>query len=133
MLPRQNSLDRIPESEPVNLNVNSETKLEELDEKMEYISEVIAEEFHILNNIVSQINGILQVNFNNKFMNKDFDKHEHIELYFDTLLHEYKTVKELLQKGRAIRYNKEKKEKEKYNEIRCARNMSANYEIKLEL
>ena len=111
MFPRQNSLDRIPESEPVNLNVNSETKLEELDEKMEYISEVIAEEFHILNNIVSQINGILQVNFNNKFMNKDFDKHEHIELYFDILLDEYKTVKELLQKGRAIRYNKEKKKR----------------------
>jgi hypothetical protein len=115
MLSRQNSLDRIPEFEPVNLNVNSETKLEELDEKMEYIGEVIAQEFHILNNIVSQINGILQVNFNNKFMNKDFDKHEHIEFYFDTLLHEYKTVKELLKKGRAIRYNKEEKEKEKYN------------------
>jgi hypothetical protein len=64
-------------------------------------------------------------------MNTDFDKHEHIELYFDTLLHEYKTVKELLAKGRAIRYNKEKKEKEKYNEVRCARNTSANFEIKL--
>ena len=132
MLSRQNSLDRIPESEPVNLNVNSETELEELDKKMEYIGEVISEEFHILNNIVSQINGILNVNFNNKFMNTDFDKHEHIELYFDTLIHEYQTVKELLAKGRAIRHNKEKKEKEKYNEVRCARNMSANYKIKLE-
>jgi hypothetical protein len=132
MLPRQNSLERIPESLPVNLNVNSETELEELDEKMEYIGEVIAEEFHLLNNIVSQISGVLDVNFNNKFMNKDFDKHEHIELYFDTLIHEYQTVKELLQKGRAIRYHKEKKETEKYNELRCARNTSANYEIKLE-
>lgn len=120
MLPRQNSLERIPESLPVNLNVNSETELEELDEKMEYIGEVISEEFHILNNIVSQINGILNVNFNNKFMNTDFDKHEHIELYFDTLIHEYQTTKELLKKGRAIRYNKEKKEKEKYNELRSA-------------
>jgi hypothetical protein len=52
MLPKQNSLERIPESNPVNLNVNSETELEELDEKMEYISEQISEEFHILNNIV---------------------------------------------------------------------------------
>ena len=34
MLPKQNSLERIPEYLPVNLNVNSETKLEELDEKM---------------------------------------------------------------------------------------------------
>ena len=132
MLPRQNSLERIPEYLPVNLNVNSETKLEELDEKMEYISEVIAEDFHILNNIVSQLSGIFDVNFNNKFMNKDFDKHEHIELYFDTLIHDYQKVKELLQKGRAIRYHKEKKEKEKYNELRCTRNTSENYEIKLE-
>jgi hypothetical protein len=130
MLPRQNSLERIPESIPVNLNVNSETELEELDEKMEYIGEVIAEEFHILNNIVSQINGVLNVNFNNKFMNKDFEKHEHIELYFDTLIDEYQTVKELLKKGRAIRYNKEKKEKEKYNELRSAG--ISYYKIKLE-
>jgi hypothetical protein len=131
MLPRVNSLERIPESVPVNLNVNSETELNELDEKMEYIGEVISEEFHLLNNIVSQINSILNVNFNNKFMNTDFDKHEHIEFYFDTLIHEYQTVKDLLAKGRAIRYNKEKKEKEKYNEVMCARNTSANYEIKL--
>jgi hypothetical protein len=132
MMPRQKSLERIPESEPVNLTVNSETELEELDEKMEYIGELIAEEFHILNNIVSQVNGILNVNFNNKFMNTNFDKHEHVELYFDTLIHEYQTVKELLAKGRAIRYNKEKKEKEKYNELRCARNTLSQYEIKLE-
>jgi hypothetical protein len=132
MLSRQNSLDRIPESEPVNLNVNSETKLEELNKKMEYTCEVIAEEFHILNNIVSQINGILNINFNNKFMNTNFDKHEHIEFYFDTLIEEYQNVKELLKKGREIRYYKEKKEKEKYNEITCSRNMSENYEIKME-
>ena len=43
-----------------------------------------------------------------------------------------RTVKELLKKGRAIRYHKEKKEKEKYNELRCTRNTSENYEIKLE-
>lgn len=122
MLPRQNSLERIPESVPVNLNVNSETELEELDEKMKYVGEVISEEFHLLNNIVSQINGILNVNFNKKFMNMDFEQHEHIEEYFDTLIHEYQTVKDLLKKGRAIRYNKEKKEKD--NEIRCSRNTS---------
>ena len=78
MLPKQNSLERIPESKPVNLNVNSETELDELDEKMEYVSEQISEEFHILNTIVSQVNGILNINFNNKFMNTDFDKQEYI-------------------------------------------------------
>ena len=118
MLPRQNSLERIPESKPVNLNVNSETELDELDEKMEYVSEQISEEFHILNTIVSQVNGILNINFNNKFMNTDFDKQEYIEEYLDTLIYEYQTVKELLKKGREIRYNKEKKEKQKDNELR---------------
>ena len=121
MLPKQNSLERIPESKPVNLNVNSETELDELDEKMEYVSEQISEEFHILNTIVSQVNGILNINFNNKFMNTDFDKQEYIEEYLDTLIYEYQTVKELLKKGREIRYNKEKKEKQKDNELRGSR------------
>ena len=132
MFPRQNSLDRIPESEPVNLNVNSETKLEELDEKMEYISEVIAEEFHILNNIVSKTNSVLNVNFNNKFMNVNFDQQENIEWYLDSLVHEYQTVKELFKKGREIRYNIVTKEKEKDNEIRYARNTLLFYGLKLE-
>ena len=89
---------------------------------MEYVSEQISEEFHILNTIVSQVNGILNINFNNKFMNTDFDKQEYIEEYLDTLIYEYQTVKELLKKGREIRYNKEKKEKQKDNELRGARN-----------
>jgi hypothetical protein len=132
MLPKQNSLERIPESNPVNLNINSETELEELDEKMEYISEQISEEFHILNTIVSQVNGILNINFNNKFMNTDFDKQEYIEEYLDTLIYEYQTVKELLKKGREIRYNKEKKEKQKDNEVRGSRNTLKYCEIKSE-
>jgi hypothetical protein len=132
MLPRQNSLERIPESEPVNLDVNQETELEELDNKMKYISQQIAEEFHILNNIVSKTNSVLNVNFNNKFMNTNFDEQENIEWYLDSLVHEYQTVKKLLKKGREIRYNKESKEKEKDNEIRCSRNTLSYYEIKLE-
>jgi len=131
MLPRQNSLERIPESIPVNLNVNSETELEELDEKMEYIGEVIAEEFHLLNNIVSQISGVLDVNFNNKFMNTNFDQQENIEWYLDSLVYEYQTVKQLFKKGREIRHNIERKEKEKDNELRCARN-TLSYGIELE-
>jgi hypothetical protein len=132
MLPRQNSLERIPESEPVNLDVNQETELEELDNKMKYITQQIAEEFHILNNIVSKTNSVLNLNFNNKFMNTNFDEQENIEWYLDSLVYEYQTVKELLKKGREIRYNKESKEKEKDNEIRCVRNTLSYYEIKLE-
>ena len=65
-------------------------------------------------------------------MNTDFDKQEYIEEYLDTLIYEYQTVKELLKKGREIRYHKEKKEKEKDNELRCARNTLSYYGIKLE-
>jgi len=131
MLPRQNSLERIPESIPVNLNVNSETELEELDEKMKYISQQIAEEFHILNNIVSKTNSVLNVNFNNKFMNVNFDQQENIEWYLDSLVYEYQTVKQLFKKGREIRHNIETKSKEKDNELRCARN-TLSYGIELE-
>jgi len=86
MLPRQKSLDRIPESEPVNLDVNSNTELEELDKKMKYISQQIAEEFHILNNIVSKTNSVLNVNFNNKFMNVKKEKDNEIRYARNTLL-----------------------------------------------
>jgi hypothetical protein len=65
-------------------------------------------------------------------MNTNFDQQENIEWYLDSLVHEYQTVKELLKKGREIRYNKESKEKEKYNEIRCARNTLSYYGINLE-
>ncbi len=131
MLSKNNSLDMIPELEPVNLNINKETSLEELTEKMTYITELIAEEYYMLNNVVSNVNSILDVNYNNKFMNKDFDKQEYIEEYLDSLVYEYQKVKEILKKGREIRYHKELKEKEKENEIRCARNTLAHFGIKL--
>jgi hypothetical protein len=119
-----NSLDRIPRFEPVNL----ETGLEELTEKMKYISQEIAHEYFVLNNIVSQVNGVLNINYNNKFMNTDFDNEEYIEENLDRLVHEYKTVKELLKRGREIRYYKELKEREKDNENRCAINTLAHFD-----
>lgn len=131
MLSKENLLYSIPETEPVNLIINQETRLEELNDKMEYISNQIAQEYFILNTKVSQVNNILNINYNNKFMNTDFEKQEYIEEYFDNLIYEFERVKELLKKGREIRYFKEKKEKEKDNEIRCARNTLAHYGIKL--
>jgi len=119
-----NSLDRIPQFEPV----NKETGLDELSEKMKYISQEIAQEYFGLKNIVSQVNIVLNINYNNKFINTDFDNEEYIEENLDRLVHEYKTVKELLKRGREIRYYKELKEREN----RCARNASVNYEIKSE-
>lgn len=131
MLSKHNTLCSIPETEPVNLFINQETKLEELNEKMEYISNEIAQEYFVLNTKVSQVNNILNINYNNKFMNTNFEKQEYIEEYFDSLIYEFERVKALLKKGREIRYFKEKKEKEKENEIRCARNTLAHYGIRM--
>lgn len=100
MLSKQNSLDIIQEYEPV---INPDSELENLDEKMKYISTQIAEEFHILNHIVSQVKSVLNVNFNNKFMNTEFEKQEYVEEYLDSFVHEYQTVKNLLRKGREIK------------------------------
>jgi hypothetical protein len=122
-----NSLDRIPQFEPI----NKEIGLEELAEKMKYISQEIAQEYFVLNNIVSQVNIVLNVNYNNKFMNTDFDNQEYIEENLDRLVHEYQTVKELLKRGREIRYYKELKEREKDNENRCDRNILVDYGIKI--
>jgi lipid A disaccharide synthetase len=122
-----NSLDRIPQFEPI----NKEIGLEELVEKMKYISQEIAEEYNVLNNIVSQVNIVLNNNYNTKFMNTDFDNQEYIEENLDRLVHEYQTVKELLKRGREIRYYKELKEREKDNENRCARNILVDYGIKI--
>jgi hypothetical protein len=122
-----NSLDRIPQFEPI----NKEIGLEELAEKMKYISQEIAEEYNVLNNIVSQVNIVLNNNYNTKFMNTDFDNQEYIEENLDRLVHEYQTVKELLKRGREIRYYKELKEREKDNENRCDRNILVDYGIKI--
>ena len=139
MMSKQKTLDTIPEFEPINLNIDSETKLDELNKNMKFISEKIAEEFNILNNVVSKVNSILNINYNDKFMNTDFDKQEYIEEYLDSLVYEYQTIKELFKKGRNIRYYKERKEdekerekereREKENEIRYARNTSTYYII----
>lgn len=137
MMSKQKTLDTILEFEPINLNIDSETKLDELNIKMKFISEKIAEEFNILKGVVLKVNRILNINYNDKFMNTDFDKQEYIEEYLDNLVYEYQTVKELLKKGRNIRYYKEikeeevekEKENEKEKEIRYASNTLTYYII----
>ena len=122
-------METISENEPIELNVTRKTDLNELEKKMEYVSKKIADEFYNINNKLSIVNNIMDLNYNSKYMNSDFNRHEHIEEHMDSLIYDYQTVKALLNKGREIRYLKEIKEKEKDNEIRCARNTLAQFGI----
>lgn len=123
-------LETISEMEPIDLNVNSKTNLDDLEEKMEYTCKKIAEQYYKLNNKLSIINNIIDLNFNSNYINTDFNRHEHIEEQLDSLIFKYQNLKTLLNKGREIRYLKEIKEKEKENEIRCARNTLVQLGIK---
>lgn len=123
-------LETISELEPIDLNVNSKTNLDDLEEKMEYTCKKIAEQYYKLNNKLSIINNIIDLNFNSNYINTDFNRHEHIEEQLDSLIFKYQNLKTLLNKGREIRYLKEIKEKEKENEIRCARNTLVQLGIK---
>jgi uncharacterized membrane protein YheB (UPF0754 family) len=123
-------LEPVPEVIPVELHIDSDHDLDEINEKYEYVTNQIAQEFHKLNNISQNISDILEKNFNSKFMNKNFGTQELIEEQFDNLLFKYLQTKELLKKGREIRFYKEKKEKEIENEKRFARNALAHYGIK---
>lgn len=65
-------------------------------------------------------------------MGMSFIEHELLEERMDGLIYRYQKTKELLKKGRLIRYYKEEKEKEKkakLNELRYARNTLAHYGI----
>lgn len=114
----------------ININVDSEHELEELREKMKYISNQIALEFRKLKKQSINVTEILEKNYNNEFMNNNFDEQELVEEHIDNLLYQYEKVKKYLKYGRDVRFYKEKKEKEKSNEIRYAKNLLAHFGIK---
>ena len=123
MASMHNYLVKVPEIPVV------EHELYEINEMYECVTHQIAEEFYKLNNISNNISNNLQSNFNSKFMNTNFETHELIEEQFDNLLFKYLKIKELLKKGREIRFYKEKKEQEIEKEKRFARNVLAHYGI----
>jgi hypothetical protein len=125
-----NYVEPVPEIIPVELNIDSDHELDEIHEKYEYITDQIAQDFYKLNNILQNITGILQSNFNSTFMNKNFETQELIEEKLDNLMFKYFQTKELLKKGREIRFYKEQKEKELQKEKRFARNTLVHYGIK---
>jgi len=123
-------LSTIPEIEQMDVSVNSNDELKYLEEKMKYISEVISQKFYGLKTEIINVTNIIEENYNRNFMNTDFDDEELVEEQLDILMYEYSKIKELLKKGREIRYNKEHKEKEKDREQLMIRNAFVYYEIK---
>lgn len=109
----------------IDINVNSENDLTELEEKMNYITNKIATDLHGLTHNVNCIKFILESNE----LNIDFEKQEYIEEYFDKFIYQYSKIKDYFKKGREIRCYKEKKEQEKINELRYARNVLAQLGI----
>lgn len=120
----------ITEMEKGNLHIDSDYQLDEINEKYNYITTKIADKFLKINNICKNASVILQNNYNSNFINKNFEYQELIEETLDNLVFEYLQSKELLKKGREIRYFKELKEKEVENEKRYARNALAQCGIK---
>lgn len=106
-----------------NNNVDSDYELEELREKMNNMNDHSAKEFYKLKAQSCKVTAILEQNFNEKTMNKNFDDHELIEEQIDKLIHQYTKIKENLKNGREVRFYIEKKEKQKVNELRYARNV----------
>jgi hypothetical protein len=125
-------LETIPEIEPVTINipVDSNNEIDNLNKKMENICRQTAQEFFRLKSHIVYINDIFEKNYNSCFMNENFDKQEQIEEQIDSLIFEYKNVKNLLRKGRDVKCYKEEKEKEKRNELRYARNVLASVKTK---
>ena len=104
-------------------NVDSDYELEELREKMNNINDHSAKEFYKLKSQSCKVTAILEQHFNEKSMNKNFDDHELIEEQIDKLIYQYTKIKENLKNGREVRFYIEKKEKQKVNELRYARNV----------
>lgn len=84
----------------------SKLELEQLEEKMNSVCEKISKKFYCLKSNINNLNKLLETNFN-----KNFDEQELMEEQMDELIFEYSKIKDLLKKGREIRYYKEVKEK----------------------
>jgi len=125
----QDSLEVIPEVSPINFHVDSDHELEELQEKMNYICNETAQEFYKLKNQSTRVSNILERNFNKSYLNNNFDDQEIIEEQIDKLIYQYTKIKQNLRDGREVRFYIEKKEKQKSNELRYARNLLAHLGI----
>lgn len=126
---QQHSLEVIPEVSPMNVHVDSCNELEELQEKMNYICDQTAQEFYKLTCETLKVSDMLERNFNKTYLNNNFEQQEMIEHQIDKLICQYFQIKKNLQDGREIRFYMEKKETQKCNELRYAKNLLASLGI----
>jgi len=126
---QQHSLEVIPEVSPMNVHVDSCNELEELQEKMNYICDQTAQEFYKLTCETLKVSDMLERNFNKTYLNNNFEQQEMIEHQIDKLICQYFQIKKNLQDGREIRFYMEKKEMQKCNELRYAKNLLASLGI----
>ena len=109
--------------------LNFEHELEELQEEMNSVSVKIAKEFNDLKSQALNVVDILEKNYNENCSNTNFDDQELVEEQLDILIHEYGKIKASLRYGREVRFYMEKKEQQKSNELRYARNVLAHLGI----
>jgi hypothetical protein len=119
---KTNCLDKISE---IDIHTDSDDDLEELKDKLNYITGVISSEMIRLKKYSENVSNELNVN-----INISFEEQELIEEQIDSFIYEYHKLKQLLKQGREIRLHKEIKEKEIQNQKRFARNVLAHYGIK---
>ena len=91
--------------------IDSETEYDKLNECLNKISNEISNEFYKINIYLDKLHKIVNKNYNEKFMNNNFDEQEFIEEKFDELFYNYNKIKTLFKKGREMRICKEDKEK----------------------
>lgn len=111
----------------IDIHANSDHELEELQEKMQHICHETGQEFYNIKKQSLKISNLLEQNFNEEYINTNFDEQEIIEEQIDKLIYEYKKVKEYLKNGRQVRCYIEQKEQQKTKELRYARNVLAYY------
>jgi len=125
-----NLLTSISEIENIDhLHVDSDHELDEIQEKMNLVCQQTSEEFYKLKTYSQNVAKILEENFNNNFTNTNFDEHELIEEKLDEFIFQYAIAKELIRKGREIKFYKDEKEKQIRIHKKLARNALAHYGI----
>jgi predicted nuclease with TOPRIM domain len=106
-------------------HIDSDSDLEELQEKMNTITHETAKEFYKLKSESMRITECLEKNFNKYHLSDHFDIHELIEERIDEFIHQYAKIKKYLKDGREVRCYIEKKGNQKSNELRYATHLES--------
>lgn len=109
-------------TQPSPFHINAEYTLEEIDQKMDHVTNSISSE---LTRLKSHLHVLSQLPTHST----QFEEQELMEEYIDDFVYEYTKCKELFKHGREIRIHKELKEQELHNQKRFARNVLLQHGI----